>query len=60
MKNKEPNIWIDHEGAERDRLHYKAISDPTPENIFNSVHAAIDNAHKMTKYIKEQAKKKND
>ena len=45
------NIFIDHEGAEVDRLACVAIRNPTPENIKASVDASIKNAARLTEYI---------
>ena len=57
---KEPNIFVDHEGAEVDRLAYLAISNPTPENMNNMLDASMERANKLTKYIIEKNRENND
>ena len=49
-----PNIFVDHDGAEVDRLAYIAISNPTPENMKKMLDSAIEHANKLTDYIIEK------
>ena len=45
------NIFVDHEGAEVDRLAGVAIRNPTQENIDKAIDAALKHADKLTEYI---------